>query len=201
MPLREGEVAPDGDVWFRLITSKSHISRGKIKHGAFKGKFLGRANSDRPYTTEISGRLRSEAGSIDEIRAHAEAYCKAKASSGQKFAGLMFCQKAAAAKVFDQFSMNVYFTPITSGPDVDPAHSDIGIAGPPIVDGSPEYDRLVIELSDLLRGLHSPDQIDLLPEAIADGPPSTEMSQTELEPGAVASDSLPTKILRFLGIR
>ena len=97
--------------------------------------------------------------------------------------------------------MNVYFTPIASGPDADPAHSDIGIAGPPIVDGSPEYDRLVIELSDLLRGLHSPDQIDLLPAAVAEGSRSTETPEAEAELGAVAPDTLLTKILRILGIR
>lgn len=200
MSLRDGDAAADGDVWFRLITSESHISRGKIKAGAFKGKFLGKAKAGRPWTTEISGRLRSVAGSIDDIGNHAETYCKARQGSGQKFAGLMFCSKRAATKVFDKFSMDVYFTPILSGSDADPAHSDLGITGPLIQEGSAEHDQLIIELSDILRGLHNPDQIDLLPEAQTVGS-NQEAAETPQAMDKPTHGGMVDRILRKLGLR
>ena len=61
MSLSDGDAADDGDIWFRIVTQKDHIVRGRVHHSAFGGSAIAEPGPDmnRPWTRELSGRLRS----------------------------------------------------------------------------------------------------------------------------------------------
>ena len=161
MPLVDGDPAPQGDVWYRILTSEKHITKGRIQHAAFQGKFLKPppAEKNRPWNAEASGRLGSLAGSIDQVRTHGQEYCK---KINRSFYGLMFPKEPLAGQTIENLQIGIYYTPIDGG---DLAHSDLTLTGDvPMAERSEEHDRLVMALSGKFNALH-PDQITLLPDA------------------------------------
>jgi hypothetical protein len=57
------------DVWFRIATHKDYIKNGRVLHGAFGGNAIAApsAQKRRGWDRELSGRLRSLAGSVSDI--------------------------------------------------------------------------------------------------------------------------------------
>jgi hypothetical protein len=92
----------------------STSKEGQVEHAAFKGRFLGVPAQElkRPWTQEASGRLSSIAGTQDEIKSHAEQYCR---KLGTRYAGIMFCPTANARGSFLDISTAVNYTPIRTG--------------------------------------------------------------------------------------
>lgn len=170
--LAEGGQASDGDFWFRILTSESLITKGKLHHAAFKGQIKPtKAEKNRSWSSEMSGRLRSIAGSVEEIKTHAADYCGRK---NQKFSGVAFSRCADLRITFpdDPITAAVHLTPIRTGADKDPAHADLTFAGPVIQPKSEEEGRLLLTLHGRFAALY-PDQIDkLLPNAVPDSWPS-----------------------------
>jgi hypothetical protein len=161
----EGERARDGDVWFRILNSDSQITRGKLNHGAFKGQIRKtKAEASRAWQSEMSGRLRSIAGTVDEIKKHATEYC---AKQNRKFHGVAFslCGSLRIAFGFEGITSAVHFTPIKDGKYADPAHADLTFAGKAIDPKSEDEERLLLRLHREFFVLY-PDQMDgLLPKA------------------------------------
>ncbi len=160
MPLVDGDPAPEGDVWYRILTSDKHITKGRIQHAAFQGKCIKppRPDKNRPWNGEASGRLRSLAGSIDNVKHHCQDYCK---KINRTFYGLMFPKEPLAGQTIANLQVGIYYTPIDNG---DQAHSDLTFTGPVPEERSEEHDRLVMALSGKFNALH-PDQMSLLPDA------------------------------------
>jgi hypothetical protein len=160
MPLVDGDPAPNGDVWYRILTSDKHITKGRIQHAAFQGKFLKPPPPEkhRPWNAEASGRLRSLTGSIEDVKLQCQEYCK---KINRTFYGLMFPKEPLAGTFIENLEVGIYYTPIDGG---DQAHSDLTFTGSvPMVERSEEHDRLVMALSGKFNALH-PDQIILLPD-------------------------------------
>jgi hypothetical protein len=144
MPLADGDPAPEGDVWYRILTSDKHITKGRIQHAAFKGNFLKVPSPDknRHWNAEASGRLRSLAGSLDDVRTNCADYCR---TINRTFYGLMFPKEPLAGQTIENLQVGIYYTPI-DGRDL--AHSDLTLTGAvPLVERSEEHDRLVMALS------------------------------------------------------
>src|SRR6266566_2575180 len=123
--LADGDRASNGDVWLRILTSEGQITKGKLHHAAFKGTIKPiHADKNRPWSSEMSGRLRSLAGSIDDIKNHATAYCARKS---QKYSGVAFGRCADLKINFPNspVSSAVHYTPIDKPPDTDRAHADL----------------------------------------------------------------------------
>jgi hypothetical protein len=161
MPLADGDAALDGDIWYRILTHKDYITRGRVQHGALRGRTIKppAAEKSRPWNAELSGRLRSLAGTIDDVRTQAHQYC---AEVNREFHGLMFQKEDLRGQVVENITLGVYYTPIDGG---DQAHSDLTFKGAvPFVERSEEHDRFIIALSKKFHGLHI-DQVDLLPNA------------------------------------
>jgi hypothetical protein len=161
MPLVDGDPAAEGDVWYRILTSDKHITKGRIQHAAFQGKFIKPPppEKNRPWNAEASGRLRSLAGSIDDVRVHCRGYC---GKINRSFYGLMFPKEPLAGQTIESLEVGIFYTPIEG---TDEAHSDLTFTGNvPFVERSEEHDRLVMALSGKFNALH-PDQIALLPDA------------------------------------
>lgn len=72
--LEAGKPARDEDTWFRYITNRRHLRRdGKLNHAAFKGRAL--VSSGQCW--ELSGRLLSLAGAIEDVRKHGANHAEA----------------------------------------------------------------------------------------------------------------------------
>ncbi len=160
------DAAEDGDVWFRVLTQKDHIKRGRIHHSAFTGNAISppAPTKKRPWSRELSGRLRSKAGTIRDIEDFAVAYCErlTKAGGGtMAFSGVMYAGVDGLRKTYgDILTLGVFFTPI----EADPAHADLTFSN------WIEYTReakqaLLLWLTDQVEGLHHPGQLHHLPEA------------------------------------
>src|SRR6266404_9998248 len=101
MSLSDGDPAQDGDIWFRIVTQEKHIARGRVHHSALGGNAIARPKKSRPWDRELSGRLRTFAGTLEQIRTHAEAYCKDMSEKGQgkkTFSGVMYVGVREARK-------------------------------------------------------------------------------------------------------
>lgn len=160
MALADGDPAPEGDVWYRILTSKDHITKGRIQHAAFQGKFLNPPPLDknRPWNAETSGRLRSLAGSIAEVTEHCTEYCR---KINRTFYGIMFPKERLAGQTIETLTLGIHYTPIAGG---DQAHSDLTFTGNVPTEKTAERDRFTLELSKKFNAIH-PDQINLLPDA------------------------------------
>lgn len=161
----DGERASDGDVWFRILNSDSQIARGKLNHGAFKGQIRKtKAEANRSWLSEMSGRLRSVAGNVEEIKKHASEYCEKRS---RKFYGVAFsrCADLRIDYGFAGITSAVHFTPIKDGKNDDPAHADLTFSGKVIEPKSEDEERLLLRLHREFIALY-PDQMDrLLPQA------------------------------------
>jgi len=179
MPLSDGEPADDGDVWFRIATHKDYIKDGRVLHGAFGGRAIGPPDPERqrPWDRELSGRLRSLAGSEAQIAAHAEQFCLDQTARGggkKVFHGVMYSRVTEIKKIYKQtIHSNVHFTP---DPPSDSAHADLTFSGWNI-DDKPQLEEFTIWLSDNLHALHSIQVEEHLPKAERPNP-----SQSLLEP-------------------
>ena len=106
MPLSDGDPAEDGDIWFRVATQDAHLVRGRVHHSAFKGRALAPPDPalNRPWALELSGRLRSIAGTVAQIEADAAAYCAKYSLPGQGtkiFNGVMYLRAERARSNFE----------------------------------------------------------------------------------------------------
>jgi hypothetical protein len=152
MPLSEGEPAEAGDVWFRVATQEGHLVRGRVHHSALKGRALAAPDPalNRPWGLELSGRLRSIAGSIAQIEADAIAYCAKHSLPGQgtkDFGGVMYVRVADAILSFENdCNTAVFYTPLVE----DNAHADFTFSRAPT-----ESSRLIDWLQDLFQALHA----------------------------------------------
>jgi hypothetical protein len=156
----DGDPAPDGDLWYRILTSDKHITKGRIQHAAFKGRFLNPPppERNRPWTAEASGRLRSLAGTIEAVDAHCKSYCH---QFSGKFCGIIFPKEQLAGQMIENLEVGIYYTPSFSG---DQAHAALTFTGNVPVEKTAEYDKFIMELSKRFTAIH-PDQLNLLPEA------------------------------------
>jgi hypothetical protein len=176
MPLADGDRPADGDVWFRVLTSNSHISKGRVNHAAFKGNFMRppKAGSNRPWDAEASGRLRSLAGSIEDVNADAEAYCTKHST---KFFGLMFPKKPLSGAVIQNLTLDFCYTPILNG---DSAHADLTFTGQVPAEKTPEHDQLIHALVDCFTAIYA-GHIELLPPAKIEPPTMVQRIQSALK--------------------
>ncbi|SRR6266536_2559463 len=162
----DGDAAENGDVWFRVLTQKDHIKRGRIHHSAFTGNAISSPdpNKNRPWSRELSGRLRSKAGTIKNIEDFAVAFCDklTKAGGGTKtFCGVMYAKVCAIRKPYrDILTLGVFFTPLKA----DPAHADVTFSNC-IGETREAREALMLWLTDQVEGLHHPGQVHHLPEA------------------------------------
>ncbi|WP_157096455.1 hypothetical protein [Methylosinus sp. R-45379] len=169
MPLKDGDPGPDGDVWFRIITQDNHIRKGRIHHSAFGGKAISAPDPTkrRPWERELSGRLRSRAGSVLQIEDHANLFCKKATAAGggtKTFSGVMYAPVADLKKIYlDTLTTGVNFTPN----DDDPAHSDLTFQGW-VKDEEQEREQFILWLTDNVHGLHQT-QLFSLPDAQVSG--------------------------------
>ncbi len=158
MPLSDGDPAQDGDVWFRVATNESHIRKGCVHHSAFGGNAIAppAKEKNRPCTRELSGRLRSLAGNVEE---EARAFCDAQSQRGGgiKFSGVMYVHVAKAKLTYEnKITTAVHFTPL----DRDKAHADFTFKG--WNEMKDEKERFLLWLTDKFEGLH-PGQLHHLP--------------------------------------
>jgi hypothetical protein len=170
MPLADGDRPADGDVWFRVLTSQSHIAKGgRVNHAAFKGNFMRapKASSNRPWDAEASGRLRSLAGTTDQLTAHAETYCTRYST---KFFGMMFPKRPLSGTVLESLTLDFRYTPI---PDDDNAHADLTFTGNIPKEKTEEHEKLVHALVDSFSAIGT-GQMELLPPATIKPPTLTE---------------------------
>jgi hypothetical protein len=157
----DGDPAPDGDIWFRVVTNEKHITRGRIHHSAFKGNAIASPGQtkNRPWARELSGRLRSLAGDVEQ---EAITFCREMTAQGggeKLFHGVMYARVPKLKLTYEHdhaIKTAVYFTPLGR----DPAHSDFVFSKPWPND---ENDRMIHWLSDRFEGLH-PAQIHHLPQ-------------------------------------
>ncbi|SRR6266700_104801 len=166
MSLSDGDSADDGDVWFRVATQDGHIRRGRVHHGAFGGKnviSMPPREKNRPWDRELSGRLRSLAGSVEDIEKDAIEFCEAETKRGggkKTFYGVIYTRVADAKLIYeDTVSTGVHFTPL----DRDKAHGDFTFTGWAI-NTKPEEEKFFLWLSDVLQALHYPGQLQHLPD-------------------------------------
>ena len=160
MPLADGDVAADGDIWFRVATQQGYLYRGRVHHSAFGGNALSSPKKNRSWSRELSGRLRSLAGTTEEIRADATAFCSkhTKPSATLEFAGVIYVAVTDAKKQIDGMTTGVRYTPQAD----DPAHADFTFAHwTPVAKA--DQQRLALELVDVFRVLYAT-QLEFLPE-------------------------------------
>jgi hypothetical protein len=167
MPLSDGEPAYAGDVWLRIATHKDYIKDGRVLHGAFGGRAIGPpdAEKQRPWDRELSGRLRSLAGSAAQIATHAEQFCvdQTLRGGGKKiFHGVMYSRVREIKKTYKEtIQSNVHFTP---DPPSDLAHADLTFSGWDIND-KPQLEEFTLWLSDNLHALYPAQVGEHLPNA------------------------------------
>jgi hypothetical protein len=168
MWLSDGDPADGGDIWFRIATQQSHLVRGRVHHSAFGGNAIARPpeGRNRPWDRELSGRLRTFAGTLEEITQHAEAYCvalTARAQGTKTFSGVMYVRVRDAKKSFEAIlTTAIHYTPL----DDDEAHADLTFNGW-IGDTQEERERFNLWFAGMLQALHHPGQLQYLPEASA----------------------------------
>jgi len=170
MPLADGDRPAVGDVWFRVLTSQSHIAKGgRVNHAAFKGTFMRppKASSNRSWDAEASGRLRSLAGTTEQITADAEAYCTRYST---KFFGLMFPKRPLPGTTLENLKLDLYYTPIANE---DIAHADLTFTGDIPQNNTEEHEKLVIALVETFHAIGT-GQIELLPQVNIKQPNATE---------------------------
>src|SRR5262245_44457780 len=113
MALSDGDPARDGDIWFRIVTHPDHIKNGRAHHGAFSGNAISAPRKQRPWDRELSGRLRSLAGSHDDVIASAEKYCAdltQRTKQTKTFSGIMYGQTEELRQTYQQtIRTGVYF--------------------------------------------------------------------------------------------
>ena len=166
MSLSDGDPAADGDIWFRIATQEGHLVRGRVHHSAFGGNAIAppKEGSNRPWDRELSGRLRSLAGTTEDIRRHAEAYCETLTSKGQgkkTFLGVMYVRVRDAKRSYENLlTTAVHYTPL----DGDDAHADLTFNGW-IGDKKEDRERFNLWFTSVLQALHYPGQLQHLPEA------------------------------------
>jgi len=166
MSLSDGDPAPDGDIWFRIATQKEYIKEGRIHHAAFGGAAIScpAPEKGRPWSRELSGRLRSCAGSLQEIEQAANDFCAAETTRGggsKTFKGVIYARVADAKLNYEAIlTTGVHFTPRQD----DTAHADLTFHGWLANDSKDEMDRFKMWLSGKLQGLYTA-QLQLLPEA------------------------------------
>src|SRR5262245_8198052 len=102
----DGDPADDTDVWFRYATHEDHIKRGRVSHAAFKGSAISRpaVQKKRSWDRELSGRLRSLAGTLQQIEQHAGAYCQEQTARGggtKRFHGVIYARVTDAKQAFE----------------------------------------------------------------------------------------------------
>lgn len=159
MALSEADPADPGDVWFRIATHKDHIRDGKVHHGAFGGNAISvpKREKNRPWDRELSGRLMSQAGSLDAIKSHAEHFCEEQTLRGggtKKFVGVIYSKVRSIRTSYKSgMSLDVNFTPIDLEP-ADHAHADLTFHGWNI-SSKPELEEFTIWLSDQLEALYT----------------------------------------------
>jgi hypothetical protein len=165
MSLSDGDPADDGDIWYRIATQQGHLVRGRVHHSAFGGNAIARPKADklRPWDRELSGRLRTLAGTIEEITQHAKTYCEALSAQGQgtkTFSGVMYVRVRDARKSFENIlTTAIHYTPL----DSDNAHADLTFNGW-IDEDLARRERFNIWFQDILHALHYPGQLQYLPE-------------------------------------
>jgi hypothetical protein len=165
MSLSDGDPADDGDIWFRIATQEAHLVRGRVHHSAFGGNAIAspKKGKNRAWDRELSGRLRTLAGSLEEITNHAETYCQALTAKGQgkkKFSGVMYIRVRDARRGFeDILTTAIHYTPL----DDDRAHADLTFNG--WVDTVEDRERFNLWFTGMLHALHHPGQLELLPKA------------------------------------
>jgi hypothetical protein len=168
MSLSDGDPADDGDIWFRIATQQGHIVKGRVHHSAFGGTAIAPPNpaKHRPWARELSGRLRPLAGTVEEIARHADRYCadltaNAPGQGPKAFSGVAYIRVRDAMVSFENaLTGGVHFTPL----DTDPAHSDFTFDRW-IGNTREERERFNLWLTGILKGVHHPGQLDLLPGA------------------------------------
>jgi hypothetical protein len=172
MALSDGESASGGDVWLRIATHKDYIKNGRVQHGAFGGNAIAApsAQNQRAWNRELSGRLRSVAGSVSDIVSHAERFCadQTRRGGGTKvFHGVMYSRVGNIKRIYkDTIASNVHFTP---NPPSDPAQSDLTFTGWNI-NTRPELEEFTIWLSDYLHALYPAQLEEHLPDAQPETP-------------------------------
>lgn len=199
MSLSDGDPAQPGDIWFRIATQASYLRKGKVHHAAFGGAAISTpaGEKQRPWDKEVSGRLRSVAGSLSNIEQAAFQFCEIETARGggkKEFLGIMYARVANLDCTFDnRIKANVHYTPRTINPR-DQAHADLAFYGWHNLDDSKEgRERFTIWLSDLLMPLHYPGQLKLLPE-----PELPESDLPSPETSVEKRRGLADKLLEFI---
>jgi hypothetical protein len=165
MSLSDGDPAGGGDIWFRIATQQGHLVRGRVHHSAFGGNAIARptGGKNRPWDRELSGRLRTLAGTLEEITHHAEAYCEAETAKGggtKTFSGVIYVRVRDAKKSFENIlTTAIHYTPL----DKDKAHADLTFNG--WIGDTEERQRFNLWFPDMLHALHHPGQLQYFPEA------------------------------------
>jgi hypothetical protein len=159
MSLSDGDPADGGDIWFRIATQQGYLVHGRVHHSAFGGNAIARPKEgkNRPWDRELSGRLRSLAGTLEDIRKHAKAYCEQRKKT---FAGLMYVRVRDAKKTYENITTEIHYTPLED----DNAHADLTFNGW-IGDKKEDRERFNLWFTDMLHALHHPRQLQYLPEA------------------------------------
>jgi len=166
MSLSDGDLADGGDIWFRIAAQQGHLVRGRVHHSAFGGNAIARPrdSKNRPWDRELSGRLRTLAGTLEEITQHAETYCQALTAQGggtKTFSGVMYVRVRDAKRSFENIlTTAIHYTPLGD----DKAHADLTFNGW-IGDTREERERFNLWFTDMLHALHHPGQLQYLPEA------------------------------------
>lgn len=126
-----GRSAKPNDVWFRCITNSSHLKKdGSLHHAAFKGKAVSQP-SHKKWSSEISGRLNSKAGTIELIKADGnqranlqKERAEEKGESGSKFVFVgVLIKDVCEIRKFDFIKADVIYDP-TQKPIYDEAHAN-----------------------------------------------------------------------------
>ena len=143
MTLVAGSPVPDDEVWFRVLVNRRHLTReGTLHANALKGSAFTRS-SFPGAAYELSGRLRSLAGTAAQLVTdgvtRAEGARQSFRDRGQPVpSDLEFCGIATAECRSLKFASigtsrtAVIYTPISApNPDEDIAHADLVIIGPP----------------------------------------------------------------------
>jgi hypothetical protein len=164
MALSDGDPADDGDIWFRIATQPGHLVRGRVHHSAFGGTAIAPPKRNRPWNRELSGRLRTLAGTLEAIVTHAETYCAVLTRQGQgkkTFSGVMYVRVRDGKRNYDSIlATAVHYTPSED----DSAHSDLTFKGW-ISNSNEDRERFNLWFTDILHALHHPGQLEHLPEA------------------------------------
>ena len=114
----------------RVLTSKDYWRRdGTLHHSAFTGAAIAPPRADKPWTLELSGRLLSLVGDVEQ---ESRDFC----TPPRTFAGLMYQTVENLRSAGNSFHRNtgcptdVIYTPIDQPGRKDLAHADLVAYGP-----------------------------------------------------------------------